>query len=236
MFYFPSDRCVHIVCKLPSTVDSSAFLLTEVVVRGVSGFEHIDFKALVFASWAPPELDKLSWCNAFTEAHWQAFLARKGTCTTASASGDSAAAGRGDHAAHEPVAFLCSEGMPKSFTGQQVVRAQLPKPIQARYVTVKLHILGDALSMRTLALSGMQFFGLPAAHPLCSVVGTPVFTERARQLMEHYKLLATQTRWTAEADGMRAYHCCVHTVVCAELGAYYSSCLWFLCIISLYFW
>ena len=200
--------------RVPDSAVDSTFLLTDIALRQPPGFNAL-YRATVFVSRTMPDLEMLSWCDKFTEAHWQAFQARKAEAAS-SASGTGAGSGAiggagsdvpafgdsvsSDYAPHEPVAFLSSEGL--SAVLAQTVRGSLVRPMLAKYVTVKFVVsVAPGYNSSMLILDHCSFTGLPGGHPLTPFVGTPLFDAKAEELITKFQQLAVEQRgWTLSAD------------------------------------
>lgn len=203
-FYIPGDRPTHVVFKVPESALVDTCLLTDVTVRQSAGSET-DLRVLVFGSKSLPDLEMLSWCDKFTEAHWQAFQAKRfGSESQVSSSRAAAGGSVDDVLPHEPIGFLSSEGLLSTF--KQTLRHSFVRPCEVRFVTLKFlqpppGTQGMGYTAQCLMLDRVTFQGLPGGHPLSQYIGCPEYDTQAAQLITRLQALAASNQaWSLDAD------------------------------------
>jgi hypothetical protein len=192
------------VFKVPESAFVDTCLLTDIAVRQAAGSET-DLRVLIFGSKSPPDLEMLSWCDKFTEAHWQAFQSKRFGSESGASSSRAAAGGTSDDGLpHEPIGFMSSEGLLSTF--KQTLRHSFVRPCEVRYVTLKFlqppaGSQGIGYTAQCLMLDHVTFQGLPGGHPLSKFIGLPEYDAQASQLILRLQALASSNQaWSLDAD------------------------------------
>jgi hypothetical protein len=184
--------------------NSEPAFLHSVTLKGAAASGSVE--GLVFASVTRPDVESLSWTDGFSEPMFKAFIARQGTSrdrlVPSAVSGLATSGGAGGAASDmvalwepepfEPVAFFRI-----SSTNVNSV-AKLPRPCRAKFITIKLL---NPSSFSQAGLSQVHVSGLPGAHPLGSILGTPKFSETVANVVQ-------QVWWIVCACGFVWSVCC----------------------------
>jgi len=131
------------------------FILQEVQFRGMNGYNG--YSALVFVGQKEPDLDSFSWCDNFTQAHYDRFVAKKKSS-------------KQSWRAHEPVAFMTT------YTHTASVKLDVPR--RGRYITLKFSCKYGGC----MYIEFVKFICLHGSHPLGKYIGTPLLESKAKEL------------------------------------------------------
>jgi len=192
--YFVSSKSMNCHMVFNAVGKDTDVLLQEVNVRTQQSVRG--FYGMVFVSQKVPDLDSFSWCSSWRKEQYQNWVQKKKSSRQAFRS-------------HEPVAFFDS---PSS----SVARVKLDPPRRGRYITIKI---SSSTAAARLLIERVQFACIHGAHPLASLIGTPLLDSKTQELKAELSKTAhavtKDSQWSREMD-----ECLVNLVqsLCSKLG------------------